>query len=206
VTFVSRGPGKARYRPRPRLADKRKSIFSGFCMKTRNYAPALRRTSGTRELHNNFFRILHLLAFISHGTARQARRLCGEGRCELGAPAAAVSEERSGRACATLRSLCGRDGGRGGMGDWLSGRAPRSHRGGHWFDPSIAHHKCLVRPSSSSVPLGVGLCRWGACAVRGGQAPSGGLRRTGRARQNRPIRGGRLGARRSRRRRVPCDR
>src|SRR5690348_11008932 len=25
------------------------------------------------------------------------------------------------------------------MGDWLSGRAPRSHRGGHWFDPSIAH-------------------------------------------------------------------
>ena len=28
-------------------------------------------------------------------------------------------------------------------GDWLSGRAPRSHRGGHWFDPSIAHD---VRP------------------------------------------------------------
>jgi SEC-C motif len=26
------------------------------------------------------------------------------------------------------------------QGDWLSGRAPRSHRGGHWFDPSIAHH------------------------------------------------------------------
>ena len=25
------------------------------------------------------------------------------------------------------------------QGDWLSGRAPRSHRGGHWFDPSIAH-------------------------------------------------------------------
>ena len=25
-------------------------------------------------------------------------------------------------------------------GDWLSGRAPRSHRGGHWFDPSIAHN------------------------------------------------------------------
>ncbi len=24
-------------------------------------------------------------------------------------------------------------------GDWLSGRAPRSHRGGHWFEPSIAH-------------------------------------------------------------------
>jgi hypothetical protein len=29
-------------------------------------------------------------------------------------------------------------------GDWLSGRAPRSHRGGHWFDPSIAHS---VRPA-----------------------------------------------------------
>ena len=28
---------------------------------------------------------------------------------------------------------------RAGPGDWLSGRAPRSHRGGHWFDPSIAH-------------------------------------------------------------------
>ena len=27
----------------------------------------------------------------------------------------------------------------GRQGDWLSGRAPRSHRGGHWFDPSIAH-------------------------------------------------------------------
>ena len=26
-------------------------------------------------------------------------------------------------------------------GDWLSGRAPRSHRGGHWFDPSIAHQR-----------------------------------------------------------------
>ena len=29
-------------------------------------------------------------------------------------------------------------------GDWLSGRAPRSHRGGHWFDPSIAHS---IRPA-----------------------------------------------------------
>ena len=32
-----------------------------------------------------------------------------------------------------------RDSGRRVQGDWLSGRAPRSHRGGHWFDPSIAH-------------------------------------------------------------------
>ncbi len=34
-------------------------------------------------------------------------------------------------------------------GDWLSGRAPRSHRGGHWFDPSIAH-RCKAR---SEAPL-----------------------------------------------------
>src|SRR5487761_1256979 len=34
-------------------------------------------------------------------------------------------------------------------GDWLSGRAPRSHRGGHWFDPSIAH-RCSAR---SEAPL-----------------------------------------------------
>ena len=33
----------------------------------------------------------------------------------------------------------GRDTGLPDAGDWLSGRAPRSHRGGHWFDPSIAH-------------------------------------------------------------------
>ncbi len=32
-------------------------------------------------------------------------------------------------------------------GDWLSGRAPRSHRGGHWFDPSIAH------PAHRPVPI-----------------------------------------------------
>src|SRR5579862_8947121 len=33
----------------------------------------------------------------------------------------------------------GAPGGIPAAGDWLSGRAPRSHRGGHWFDPSIAH-------------------------------------------------------------------
>src|SRR5450756_2820926 len=27
----------------------------------------------------------------------------------------------------------------GAAGDWLSGRAPRSHRGGRWFESSIAH-------------------------------------------------------------------
>jgi hypothetical protein len=59
-----------------------------------------------------------------------------------------VSRERTmACACATLRPL--RDGlctmalrhgsGSRHQGDWLSGRAPRSHRGGHWFDPSIAH-------------------------------------------------------------------
>src|SRR5437588_11036292 len=25
------------------------------------------------------------------------------------------------------------------LGGWLSGRAPRSHRGGHWFESSTAH-------------------------------------------------------------------
>src|SRR5580704_19234435 len=36
-------------------------------------------------------------------------------------------------------------------GDWLSGRAPRSHRGGHWFDPSIAHQvRGQVRGSTDS--------------------------------------------------------
>jgi hypothetical protein len=34
-------------------------------------------------------------------------------------------------------------------GDWLSGRAPRSHRGGHWFDPSIAHEPALPARRSS---------------------------------------------------------
>src|SRR5215472_8498582 len=34
-------------------------------------------------------------------------------------------------------------------GDWLSGRAPRSHRGGHWFDPSIAHGPALPARRSS---------------------------------------------------------
>ena len=42
------------------------------------------------------------------------------------------------RGCATLWER--RDGPEApAAGDWLSGRAPRSHRGGHWFDPSIAH-------------------------------------------------------------------
>src|SRR5579862_7707341 len=36
---------------------------------------------------------------------------------------------------------------RSAAGDWLSGRAPRSHRGGHWFDPSIAH------PAQRPVPI-----------------------------------------------------
>jgi hypothetical protein len=38
-----------------------------------------------------------------------------------------------------------------GAGDWLSGRAPRSHRGGHWFDPSIAHQKQQVRGSGNKI-------------------------------------------------------
>ena len=38
------------------------------------------------------------------------------------------------------------------MGDWLSGRAPRSHRGGHWFDPSIAH-RCKSRSGAPRTAL-----------------------------------------------------
>jgi len=72
-------------------------------------------------------------------------------------------------------------------GDWLSGRAPRSHRGGHWFDPSIAHqvrgyvdlrrdhhgsHSCGQR--ASTLPAMAGRRRWAktastsikACALR----------------------------------------
>ena len=44
------------------------------------------------------------------------------------------------RRCATLGTLLRRPDDAADPGDWLSGRAPRSHRGGHWFDPSIAHH------------------------------------------------------------------
>ena len=56
-------------------------------------------------------------------------------------------------------------------GDWLSGRAPRSHRGGHWFDPSIAH------PAQRPVPTqGSAFCDLGAaakCSSRAGcQLPS----------------------------------
>ncbi len=59
-------------------------------------------------------------------------------------PRQAPAQGDPGRICATLRSLCGTSyldqiSAVSSMGDWLSGRAPRSHRGGHWFDPSIAH-------------------------------------------------------------------
>ena len=57
----------------------------------------------------------------------------------------ARSAGRAGRAalpsCATLWYAPGRMASARATGDWLSGRAPRSHRGGHWFDPSIAHHR-----------------------------------------------------------------
>jgi hypothetical protein len=44
------------------------------------------------------------------------------------------------------------------MGDWLSGRAPRSHRGGHWFDPSIAH-RCKSRSQAPRIAL-ILRCGW----------------------------------------------
>jgi hypothetical protein len=43
-------------------------------------------------------------------------------------------------------------------GDWLSGRAPRSHRGGHWFDPSIAH-RCKSRSQAPRIAL-ILRCGW----------------------------------------------
>src|SRR6185437_6747443 len=51
------------------------------------------------------------------------------------------------------------------MGDWLSGRAPRSHRGGHWFDPSIAHEPAHAGRCPS------GTFRVGRSAFPGARAP-----------------------------------
>jgi hypothetical protein len=69
----------------------------------------------------------------------------------------------------------------GRQGDWRSGSAPRSHRGGRWFEPSIAHQLRISRrpdqklsgPTSSDP-------RMGSSHVRPGSAPWGsrpGLRR-----------------------------
>ena len=55
-------------------------------------------------------------------------------------------------ACANLRSPRGGLVPAAGAGDWLSGRAPRSHRGGHWFDPSIAH-SCKSRSEAPRTAL-----------------------------------------------------
>jgi hypothetical protein len=56
-------------------------------------------------------------------------------------------------------------------GDWLSGRAPRSHRGGHWFDPSIAHP--ARRPVPSNGPAVFDLPAAAECSSRAGcQLPS----------------------------------
>lgn len=70
-------------------------------------------------------------------------------------------------------------------GDWLSGRAPRSHRGGHWFDPSIAHpgqrpvpilgtgrsavHTTLKYSNGASCPATDRSCR--PAALRAGRTP-----------------------------------
>jgi hypothetical protein len=51
------------------------------------------------------------------------------------------------------------------MGDWLSGRAPRSHRGGHWFDPSIAHEPARADRWPSAT------FRAGRSAIPGGATP-----------------------------------
>ena len=78
------------------------------------------------------------------------------GRQDHGMAAGRTGGDEAGARCATLiparHGLSGRA-----MGDWLSGRAPRSHRGGHWFDPSIAHE-----------PARAG--RWPAATFRAGRS------------------------------------
>ncbi len=58
--------------------------------------------------------------------------------------------ERTG--CCAMVSRASRPGG-----DWRSGSALRSHRRGHWFEPSIAHPKTLLR---GRVAVVARLCRW----------------------------------------------
>ena len=98
-------------------------------------------------------------------TNRPGRRAAPALRCGGGQDNPLWRPACSGRVpCSTkMRYPMGAPGGgsRGGLvpaesagpaaGDWLSGRAPRSHRGGHWFDPSIAH-RCKTR---SETPLTV---------------------------------------------------
>src|SRR5579875_3344019 len=46
-------------------------------------------------------------------------------------------------------------------GDWLSGRAPRSHRGGQWFDPTIAHTvSAALRLTNGPGGSGLPFRRW----------------------------------------------
>ena len=58
-------------------------------------------------------------------------------------------------------------------GDWLSGRAPRSHRGGHWFDPSIAHtgQRRVPIKESASFYLGGGSKRQQPSVMRQSLSP-----------------------------------
>src|SRR5487761_279055 len=67
-------------------------------------------------------------------------------------------------------------------GDWLSGRAPRSHRGGHWFDPSIAHRVWRGAKSRRGEQVGALIVGW--------VSDQGGDRRTNiLGGQRRPARG-----------------
>jgi hypothetical protein len=60
-------------------------------------------------------------------------------RCPRGTGPRGRDIMAAGSACASLFFALSAGIRCAGAGDWLSGRAPRSHRGGHWFDPSIAH-------------------------------------------------------------------
>ncbi len=70
-------------------------------------------------------------------------------------------------------------------GDWLSGRAPRSHRGGHWFDPSIAHAAQRRVPITESVSSDFDL---GAAARVRGSGAAMGRRRAARRDARHPYR------------------
>jgi hypothetical protein len=82
-------------------------------------------------------------------------RRAGRAACREDAlPYGSAGTETVARAAGPRRAV------RPAAGDWLSGRAPRSHRGGHWFDPSIAHPRPAPpqpphppRPARRPVPI-----------------------------------------------------
>ena len=105
----------------------------------------------------------------SRRSRRPGRRHTSRGYASLCWPAS-VPATRS-------RAVWGR------QGDWRSGSAPRSHRGGRWFEPSIAHQLKVWRMArSEAVPdrphpiRGWGLPMPGQVEAHGGSRPCSGTR------------------------------